>query len=59
MRLTVIDVRGRAVATLVDGPLSAGRHEATLDSRSLAAGVYMVRLEAGGSVVTRQAVVVR
>ena len=39
--------------------LSAGRHEATLDSGSLAAGVYVVRLEAGGTVVTRSAVVVR
>ena len=58
-RVTVYDVRGRSVATLVDGPLSAGRHEATLDSGSLAAGVYVVRLEAAGSVVTRQAVVVR
>ena len=58
-RVTVYDVRGRSVATLVDGPLSAGRHEATLDSGSLAAGVYVVRLEAGGAVVTRQAVVVR
>ena len=58
-RVTVYDVRGRSVATLVDGPLSAGRHEATLESGSLAAGVYVVRLEAGGTVVTRQAVVVR
>ncbi|WP_143537472.1 T9SS type A sorting domain-containing protein, partial [Rubrivirga sp. SAORIC476] len=58
-RVTVYDVRGRSVATLVDGPLSAGRHEATLDSGSLAAGVYVVRLEAAGAVVTRQAVVVR
>ena len=58
-RVTVYDVRGRSVATLVDGPLSAGRHEATLESGSLAAGVYVVRLEAAGSVVTRQAVVVR
>ena len=58
-RVTVYDVRGRSVATLVDGPLSAGRHEATLESGSLAAGVYVVRLEAAGSVVPRQAVVVR
>ena len=58
MRLTVLDVRGRRVATLVDGPLSAGRHEARLDG-SLAAGVYIIRLEAGGTVITRQAVVVR
>jgi hypothetical protein len=58
VRLTVFDVRGHEVAVLADGPLTAGRHEARL-SGSLAAGVYLVRLEAGGTVVTRQAVVVR
>ena len=58
VRLTVLDVRGRAVATLADGPMAAGPHEARL-SGALAAGVYVVRLEAAGTVVTRQAVVVR
>ena len=58
IRLTVVDVRGREVAVLADGPRAAGRHETRLGS-ALAAGVYVVRLEAGGAVVTRQAVVVR
>jgi hypothetical protein len=59
VRLTVVDVRGREVAVLVDGAMPAGRHTAGLDGRALAAGVYTIRLEAGGTVLTRQAVVVR
>ena len=59
VRVTVVDVRGREVAVLLDGPVGAGRHEATLDAGRLAAGVYVVRLEAAGQVVTRQAAVVR
>ncbi|WP_420454949.1 choice-of-anchor B family protein [Rubrivirga sp.] len=58
VRVSVIDVRGREVAVLMDGSVSAGRHEARLDG-GLAAGVYVVRLEAGGRVLTRRAVVVR
>jgi hypothetical protein len=58
-RVSVVDVRGREVAVLVDGVVGAGRHEAALDASGLAAGVYLVRLEAEGQVVTRQAAVVR
>ncbi|WP_412061228.1 T9SS type A sorting domain-containing protein [Rubrivirga sp. IMCC45206] len=57
-RLAVVDMRGREVAVLLDGPLGAGWHEARLPE-GLAAGVYALRLAAGGGVVTRRAVVVR
>ena len=59
VRLAAYDVRGREVAVLVDASLEAGRHEAGLDATALAAGVYVVRLEAGGGVLTRRATVVR
>ena len=59
VRLAVYDVRGRRVVVLEDRDLAAGRYEAALDGSSLAAGVYVVRLEAGGEVVTRRAAVVR
>ena len=59
VRLAVFDVRGREVAVLEDGRLEAGRHEATLDGRPLAPGVYVLRLEADGEVLTRRATVVR
>jgi hypothetical protein len=58
-RVSVLDVRGREVAVLVDGVTEAGRHEAVLDGAGLAAGVYLVRLEAGGAVATQPAAVVR
>ena len=58
VRLTVLDVQGRTVAVLADGAVAAGRHEARLGA-SLAAGVYVVRLEAAGQVVTRRAVIAR
>ena len=51
VRLTVADVLGREVARW-DGPHAAGEHSVRLDAAALAAGVYVVRLEAGGAVRT-------
>jgi hypothetical protein len=53
-RLTVHDVTGRRVATLVDRVLGAGAQTASWDTRDasgrpVAAGVYLVRLERGGT----------
>ncbi len=45
--LTVYDVTGRHVQTLVDGVLSVGEHRTIFDGSGLASGVYFVRLEAG------------
>jgi hypothetical protein len=59
VRLSVYDARGREVATLVDRALAAGQHEAQVDAGALAAGVYVVRLTAGGDVQTQRWVVVR
>lgn len=60
VRVEVFDARGRLVATLIDGPASAGDHRATWTADA-ASGVFMVRLSArlpGGSVETvRQSVV--
>ncbi len=52
VRLTIFDVSGRIVRTVVSEPLRAGRHELRWDGRSdtgrtVAAGVYFCRLEAG------------
>ncbi|MDX1530981.1 MAG: T9SS type A sorting domain-containing protein [Rhodothermales bacterium] len=48
VRVAVLDVLGREVARLVDGPRLAGAHRARLDASGLAAGVYLVVLEAEG-----------
>ena len=55
--LAVYDVRGRLVNLLTEGPRDSGRYLATwdgTDSRGaqLPSGVYFVRLEAAGEVVT-------
>lgn len=58
--LSVLDVQGRVVATLVRGIVSAGAHTATWDARSggrrMEAGLYFVRFRAAGRVVTRRLV---
>jgi hypothetical protein len=46
--LSVYDVAGRLVLTLVNGWRSAGRHEITLDGNGLSSGIYLVSLRAGG-----------
>lgn len=59
VKLTLYDVLGREVATLVNEMKSPGRYQATFDAAGLASGVYLYRLEAGGSVQVRQMVVMR
>jgi len=54
VRLDLIDVRGRLVATLVNGTLSAGPHQATWNGRDAAggpaaSGIYFARLFDGRS----------
>ena len=53
------DALGRAVAVLADGILAAGPHETTFDGAALPAGVYLVRLVAGGRTATRAVTVLR
>jgi hypothetical protein len=53
-RLTVHDVAGRRVATLLDRHLTAGEHSLEWDGRGpgderLASGIYFIKLAAGGT----------
>lgn len=50
--LQIFDIAGRAIRTLLDGPLAAGSHERIWDGRDdagrrLASGVYFARFESG------------
>ncbi len=53
VELAVFDAAGRLVRTLVDGPVAPGRHTIAWDGRTARseapAGVYFLRLAAGGS----------
>ena len=52
INLTVFDVLGRSVATVADGIHSAGDHTITFNTASLAGGMYIVRMTAGGETVS-------
>ncbi|TKJ41002.1 hypothetical protein CEE37_04880 [candidate division LCP-89 bacterium B3_LCP] len=47
INLTVYDISGRLVTTLVNGWRDAGVHEVTFDGSDLVSGVYLYRLTAG------------
>lgn len=62
--LTLFDLLGRQVATLVDGKrVEAGTHAHSCSARAngeaLSSGTYLLRLNAGGTTRTRRIVVVR
>ena len=59
VNLSVYDISGRKVETLAEGVLNTGYHSATFDASLLPAGLYLVRLEAGGEVLIRKAVIVK
>ncbi len=59
VRLAVYDVLGREVTVLVDEVRAAGRHTVAFDGRGLAAGVYLVRVEAGGETDDRRMTLLR
>jgi len=59
VRLRVVDVQGRVVATLIDGEQPAGRSQVAWagGDRAARAGVYFVRLESDGATDTRRIVI--
>jgi hypothetical protein len=59
--VSVVDLSGRLVKVLVDGPLAPGNYEASWDARDeeghrVAAGVYFVRLATSQSTESRKVV---
>jgi YVTN family beta-propeller protein len=59
VRLSVFDVTGRRAALLADGFYAAGSHSAVFNASDMASGVYIIRLEAGGSVALGKMMLVR
>jgi hypothetical protein len=59
VRLAVFDLKGREIATLVDGVKAAGRHSVSLDSRSLNSGVYLYKLQTEEATITRKMLLVK
>jgi uncharacterized protein (DUF1501 family) len=58
-RLSVYNLQGRLVKTLVDGSMAAGQHEVQFAPASLPGGTYLYRLESARAVETRSMVLLR
>lgn len=56
VRVDVLDVRGRRIATVLDEDRAAGLHAVTWSPDGQTGGVYFVRVRGGGSVATRKLV---
>jgi hypothetical protein len=57
--LKIYDIRGREVATLIEGSVTAGYHEAIWDASASSAGVYFARLSDGAAYQTRKLTLVK
>lgn len=49
VRIRVVDFQGREAARLVDGEVSAGRHDATWNAKQMHTGIYALVMEVEGA----------
>lgn len=47
VKLTIYNVLGQKVATVIDRPMNAGQHTVVFDAKRLGSGVYFYQLDAG------------
>lgn len=59
VKLTIWNMIGQKVATLVDGIVEAGQHEETWNASSMPSGIYIARFEVGGKVFTRKMTLIK
>ena len=60
VEITVYDVSGRMVETILSGSVESGSHSVTWAPGSdIASGVYFIRLTTDGGILTQQAMVIR
>ena len=57
--LTVYNIQGQKIATLVDGTRNSGINEVKFDAEDLGSGTYMYRLESGGQSITRKMTLIK
>lgn len=58
-RLIIYDLRGREVAKLINGEMSAGNHNVTWDASKMASGIYIYRITSGNFVATKKMVLLK
>lgn len=58
-KITIIDILGNEVKTLVDSKLNPGSHEIEFDGANLPSGVYFYRLETEGVRETKKMILIK
>lgn len=59
VKLTVWNMIGQKVATLVDGMVKAGTYEETWNASDMPSGIYIARFEVNGEVFTRKMTLIK
>jgi hypothetical protein len=59
VQLTIYDIRGREIKTLINYWQNAGQHSVTLDASDFASGFYIYRLKAGSFEKSRKMLLLR
>lgn len=59
VQLTIFDLSGKEVATVVNKKLSAGEHQAFFNASDLASGSYFYQLHAAGITETRKMLLIK
>ena len=54
VEITICDITGKRIATLVNGNMSAGNHSVTWDTPSHSTGVYFCTMKAGDKMITKK-----
>jgi hypothetical protein len=57
--ISLYDLSGRRIATVLDGEMTAGRHDISCDASLLPPGVYLARLATDSGTLTRRVVIAR
>lgn len=57
--LEVFDLTGQLISTLVNSTHHAGEHTITFDASGLSSGLYLYRLQAGNTVLTRKMIMTK
>jgi hypothetical protein len=59
VNVTIYDLLGRTIATLVNAPLQSGLYQVTWNAHGLSSGIYLYRLHAGNVSITKRMTLLR
>ena len=59
VRLSIYNVLGKEVATLIDRQMNSGSHSVNFDATGMSSGVYLYRLQTPGQTLTRKMMLVK